>query len=170
MQPFILTLKLDAESFACFNALRQQHFPRERNYLDAHLTLFHALPAAAQTTLRGDLDELAARTPPIELHYPGLRFLGHGTAIEVQAPDLMQLRRELRDRWHPLLGAQDKRNIAPHVTIQNKVAPNLAHALFDELSDSWRPFAGRGEGFSLWRYRGGPWEAAGEWTFEGASI
>ena len=59
MQPFILTLQLDAESFARFNALRQQYFPPSRNYLEAHLTLFHALPAQNETQIRADLDAVA---------------------------------------------------------------------------------------------------------------
>ena len=167
MQPFILTLQLDAASFEKFNALRQQHFPPSRNYLDAHLTLFHALPAASESQICADLDEICARTPPLQLHYPGLRFLGKGTAIEVEAPALVQLRRELSARWRALLGAQDSQVIKPHITIQNKVTPAKARALFDDLSEQWRPCDGNGVGLALWIYRGGPWEAAGQWRFEG---
>ena len=42
--PLILTLKLDQASFTRLDALRQAHFPPERNWLSAHLTLFHHLP------------------------------------------------------------------------------------------------------------------------------
>lgn len=165
MQPFILTLQLDEQSFARFNELRQQHFPRERNYLDAHLTLFHALPATHEAQIRADLDAVSAATSPQELNYPNLRFLGKGSAVEVEAPALVELRRELSDKWRSLLGAQDARVIKPHITIQNKVAPEKARALFDELSRKWQPFGGCGVGLQLWRYQGGPWEAAGEWEF-----
>ena len=168
MQPFILTLKLDAQSFATFNELRQQHFPRERNYLDAHLTLFHALPADAETQIRADLDAVAVATAPLDLRFPALRFLGKGVAVEVEAPALVQLRRDLSDKWRPLLGAQDARVIKPHITIQNKVTPAKARDLFDELGAQWQPFDGRGAGLQLWRYQGGPWEAAGNWEFVGA--
>ena len=166
MQPFILTLWLDDESSAYFNDLRQQHFPRERNYLDAHLTLFHALPAESEAQIRADLDGVAAVGAPLDLRFPDLRFLGKGVAIEVEAPALVRLRRELSDKWRPLLGAQDARVIKPHITIQNKVTPAKARALFDELSEKWRSFEGCGIGLQLWRYQGGPWEAAGEWKFE----
>ena len=40
----ILTLIIDGEAQNFFNILRQRYFPAERNYLDAHLTLFHNLP------------------------------------------------------------------------------------------------------------------------------
>ena len=167
MQPFILTLRLDNNSAEKFNQLRQQYFPRERNYLDAHLTLFHALPAEAERRIRADLDEICAREPVLDLSYPSLRFLGKGTAIEVEANDLVALRRELSSKWRDLLGAQDSRVIKPHITIQNKVAPEKARALFDQLSRDWQPFGGRGVGLLLWRYQGGPWEAAGQWEFGG---
>ena len=167
MQPFILTLQLDAESSDYFNRLRQQHFPRERNYLDAHLTLFHALPAQSETQIRADLDAVAAMVAPIELRFPDTRFLGKGVAIEVEAPALVRLRRELSDKWRPLLGAQDARVIKPHITIQNKVTPAKARALLDELAANWQSFNGCGEGLQLWRYKGGPWEAAGQWEFAG---
>ena len=161
MPPFILTLRLDADSQQTFNDLRRAHFPRERNYLDAHLTLFHALPAESEARLRAELDEVSARTAPLDLRYPGLRFLGKGSAIEVEAPGVVELRRELSARWRDILGAQDSRVIKPHITVQNKVTPAKARALFDELSQGWQPFDGRGEGLQLWRYQGGPWGRRG---------
>ena len=42
--PLILTLELDERSFAFFGAQRRRYFPPERNFIPAHLTLFHALP------------------------------------------------------------------------------------------------------------------------------
>ena len=167
MQPLILTLWLDDDSARHFNELRQRYFPRERNYLDAHVTLFHALPAESETQIRADLDEICARTPKFELNYPGPRFLGKGNAIEVESSELVQLRRELSGQWRDLLGAQDSRVIKPHITIQNKVTPDKARALFEKLTREWQPFGGRGAGLLLWRYRGGPWDAAGQWEFTG---
>jgi hypothetical protein len=43
-RPLILTLKMDRESFSRFEGLRQAHFPPHRNFIPAHLTLFHHLP------------------------------------------------------------------------------------------------------------------------------
>ena len=167
MQPLILTLKMDAASFDHLNALRQEHFPGERNFLGAHLTLFHALPADRETQVCADLGEICAATAPMPLEFPALRFLGKGTAVEVHAPAVEALRRDLSARWQPFLGAQDARTIRPHVTIQNKVTPAAARALFDELSPNWRMDDGRGEGVSLWFYRGGPWEWVADYAFGG---
>lgn len=167
MQPLILTLWLDTNSARQFNELRQRYFPRERNYLEAHLTLFHVLATAAESRIRADLGEICARTSELDLNYPGPRFLGKGNAIEVESGELVALRRELSSKWRALLGAQDSRVIKPHITIQNKVTPDKARALFDQVSRDWQPFGGVGAGLLLWCYQGGPWDAAGQWKFEG---
>jgi hypothetical protein len=41
-----------------------------------------------------------------------------------------------------------------------------ARQLYDHLASQWTPFDGRGEGLTLWHYRGGPWELADELMFE----
>ena len=55
MPPLILTLVLDAASQAFFDRLRRQHFPPERNVLDAHLTLFHALDGEQEQAILADI-------------------------------------------------------------------------------------------------------------------
>lgn len=168
-QPFILSLKFDPASFELLNQLRQQHFPPERNFLSAHITLFHSLPAEREATLRATLTEVCGRTSILPLHFTGLRFLGRGAAIEVDSPPLLALRRELAAQWREFLTPQDQQGFRPHVTIQNKVTSEAARELFNQLSATWKPFEGRGEGCQLWHYRGGPWEAAGEFGFAASS-
>lgn len=166
MQPLILTLQFDAPSFERVNALRRTHFPPERNVLNAHITLFHALPAERETEIRETLDEICARTSSMTLGFKGVRSLGKGVAVEVEAPALEELRRQLGREWNSFLGPQDSQRIRPHVTIQNKVSPDAARMLYEELSTNWKAWEGRGEGLQLWWYRGGPWEAAGQFPFK----
>ena len=71
--PLILSLRLDAASFARLDALRRAHFPAERNHLAAHLTLFHALPGGAEAEVAANLSALAAGTPPMPLASTVLR-------------------------------------------------------------------------------------------------
>jgi hypothetical protein len=42
-RPFILTLWMEEQAQKYFNQMRKIYFPAQRNYLDAHLTLFHNL-------------------------------------------------------------------------------------------------------------------------------
>ena len=64
-----------------------------------------------------------------------------------------------------LLTPQDKAGWRPHITIQNKVAPEQARQLQAKLAASWTPFEALGEGLLLWRYLGGPWELVEEFRF-----
>ncbi|MFT8245264.1 2'-5' RNA ligase family protein [Roseomonas sp. BN140053] len=165
--PLILTLRMDTNSFARLDALRRAHFPPERNHLSAHLTLFHALPGDAEAEVAANLGTLCAGTAPMPLRVAGLRSLGRGVAFVVEGAALPKLRGMLADAWHGWLTPQDRQGFRPHVTVQNKVDPAEARALLAALESGFTPWEMRGEGLLLWRYRGGPWEAAGEFPFLG---
>lgn len=163
--PCIVTLKLDMAAFRRLDTLRQQHFPAERNFLSAHITLFHALPGDQEEAICATLQRQSAVTPVIPLTLPTVRFLGRGVALTVDSPALIELRRQLATPWYDWLSAQDRQRYQPHVTIQNKVLPEVARTLYDQLSQSWTPLRAQGEGLLLWRYHGGPWEAVTEFPF-----
>ena len=164
--PLILTLKLDAESFAFFDALRQKNFPAERNFLKAHVTMFHHLPGVQKAKIEADLREVSAQHKSFELRFPKPRFLGRGTAFEIKSGELNDLREELKKRWNEWLTNQDRQKFKPHITVQNKVAPEIARSFFDEISAAQSPRNGAGIGLQLWHYLGGPWKLAEEFSFE----
>lgn len=166
LPPLILTLKLDPKSFDFFNQLRQQYFPPERNFLPAHITLFHALPSEQLEEIQQLLKECANQTPLLSLTFPKLRFLGRGVALEVDCPELIHLRQQLADRWQDELTRQDQQRYHPHITIQNKVSPNEARSVYEQLATDWQPCTGCSEGLLLWYYKGGPWELVEEFAFQ----
>jgi 2'-5' RNA ligase len=88
-------------------------------------------------------------------------------AYELSSPELLSLRKELAVWWGSWLGAQDRQGFRPHVTVQNKVSPEEARTLNEQLRASFSPFEVGGEGLSLWRYLGGPWEPTGRYSFGG---
>lgn len=163
--PLVLTLALDGASFARLDALRRRHFPPERNHVPAHLTLFHALPGNEEASVVRDLAAACRVQRRFTLSATGWTSLGRGTALSVSAPELLALRQSLAREWRDWLTAQDSARIAPHVTIQNKVAPPEANALLRELRAGFVPFEMHGEGLLLWRYLGGPWEALRRFPF-----
>jgi hypothetical protein len=75
-QPLILTLQMDESSQEHFDRLREIHFPPERDYLQAHLTLFHKLPGERGAELAAELREVCRDQNPLTLATRGLRFLG----------------------------------------------------------------------------------------------
>ncbi|SHJ91814.1 2'-5' RNA ligase [Roseomonas rosea] len=165
--PLILTLAFDRAAFQRLDALRRAHFPPERNWIPAHLTLFHALPGEELSEVVAHLGAVCARQAPLPLRFTGLRSLGRGVALEVEAPGLLALRQQLARNWAPWLMRQDAQGWRPHVTIQNKAAPEAVRALLQELSAGFIPWEAQGEGLLLWHYRGGPWEGAASLSFEG---
>ncbi len=163
-RPLIVTLLLDDAAQQRFDRLRAQHFPPERNHLAAHVTLFHALPGEHIDAVRADLTAAADR-PPFDVAVTGLRFLGRGVAYTLEPAEVTSVRNGLAAAWAPWLTPQDRQRIAPHVTVQNKVAPAVARALHEQLLAGFVPWTARARGLGLWRYLGGPWEPVGEHAF-----
>ena len=167
--PLILSLALAAEDQVRLDRLRDAHFPPERNFLAAHVTLFHHLPGSDHEEIAATLGETCAGLVPFPVRVARLLSLGRGVALALESDALLQLRAGLTRKWADRLTAQDRQGYRPHVTIQNKVDPPVAKALLAELSAGFAPWAVGAVGLSLWRYRGGPWEAAGSFRFEAGS-
>ena len=167
MEPLILTLKMDDFSQQRFDRLREEHFPKERNFIPAHLTLFHKLPGDRENEVTATLEKLCRRQGPFSLTATGLVFMGRGVGYKLESSNLPAVRKELADEWWPWLGAQDRQGFRPHVTVQNKVQPEKARALHRRLEEAFAPFEVGAEGLLLWRYFGGPWEPVGPYGFRG---
>jgi 2'-5' RNA ligase len=165
LAPLILTLKIDDASFEFFDQLRRKYFPPERNFLSAHLTLFHHLPGAELGKVRFDLTQICAAQTLFPLEFPAWRFLGKGVAVKVAANELLGLHRQLAKIWNDWLSAQDQQKFQPHITVQNKVAPEEAKNLYEKLSRDWQSRDGHAEGLQLWHYLGAKWKLEEEFLF-----
>lgn len=164
--PLIVTAELPEALQSRFDQLRTAHFPPERNYLKAHVTLFHALPPGVEAEV---CDALAAeaRARPLPARLEGVMNLGRGTAFRIVSPAMIDLRDRLAERFHGLLTPQDQHTPRLHVTVQNKVAPGEAKALQAHLAASFEPRDFAFAGLALHRYLGGPWERVKRWSFRG---
>lgn len=170
LPPLIVTLRMDASAAARFTALRRAHFPVHRNWLDAHITLFHALPGEHLSAVLGDISEVAAGTAPFAMQVDRVVFLGAGVAYALHSPDAARLRRTLALRWHALLGRQDRAKNGPlHITVQNKVAPAVARSLHAMLVSEFVAEEILATGLDVWHYEGGPWRLAKGFAFEGTA-
>ena len=162
--PLILTLKLDENAFARFDALRRAHFPPALTPTPPHLPLCPHRPGDRREAVVEDV--VAARPQgPLLLRATGLRKLGRGTAFEIEGAALKAWRGRLAHGWGEQLTAQDCQAFHPHVTVQNKVEPILARALYESLCDTFQPFDLEGVGVFVWRYLGGPWRLEAEVGF-----
>ncbi|WP_181784615.1 2'-5' RNA ligase family protein [Pseudonocardia pini] len=163
MPPLVVTAVVAEPVQEALDALRRRHFPPDRNHLDAHVTLFHALPAEHEAAVAAALAAATERPGP-EAVVGVPRLLGRGVALRVESPALLALRADLAHRWDPWLTRQDRGKRELHVTVQNKVDPEQARALYADLAT--RPVDHTHvTALALWRYRGGPWEPVRRYPF-----
>jgi len=162
----IVAAALGPADFNWLDGERRRYFPPDRNQLDAHLTMFHALPPSLEGEARSTLKE-QCNAPRPAATIAGLMNLGGGVAYRVASPGLDAIRNALADHFHGSLTAQDAGGWRAHVTIQNKVPPREAKALFNRLEGNFRPRSLAIHGLALHRYLGGPWETLGRWAFRG---
>ena len=151
---YVLTLRLDSDSQVYFDRLRDKHFPPERNYLKAHLTLFHQLPDVPNTF------QILRELPfePFDMQVSGLIHLGAGVAYQIESEELQQLHACLSAAFADDLIPQDMQRFKPHITVQNKVTPDASKQLLAKLREGFEPFIVRAIGLDLWIYQGGPWK------------
>jgi hypothetical protein len=165
--PLIVTAELPSDLLAWADALRRRHYPPERNRVEAHVTLFHALPPSCEDELRELLATAARDSAPAPARIDGVISLGRGTALRIESSAMLALRRELADRLHGVLTEQDGHEPRLHVTVQNKVSAMEARALQQHLAAEVIPRDFRFTGLALHRYRGGPWDTLKRWSFRG---
>ncbi|MXP27773.1 2'-5' RNA ligase family protein [Porphyrobacter algicida] len=165
--PLILTAELPRDLHGWATRLRAEHFPPERNYLEAHVTLFHALAPQMEAELLRYLSRICGETAPVLARMEGVMSLGRGTALKLSSSKLLFLRQQVAEHCHGMLTAQDQASPRLHVTIQNKVEPVLAKALQQSLGSTIRPRNFFFRGLTLHRYLGGPWELVKRFPFRG---
>lgn len=164
MHPLVVTLVLDDETTARFEAERAELFPAGRTAVGAHLTLFHAVPGAR---LEQVLAEVAAqaRRPRFDLAVSEVMALGRGAAYRLDSPELVDLHADLQRSWWDDLTAQDRQPLRPHVTVQNKVDAAVARATVERLRGGFTPTTAGARALAVWRYVGGPWEPVERYAF-----
>ncbi|MBL0924669.1 MAG: 2'-5' RNA ligase family protein [Sphingomonadaceae bacterium] len=165
--PIIITAEMGKADQEWANALRTLHFPPERNFLDAHITLFHHLPPGYLAEIKSRLAVLTAESPPPIAHLTEIMMLGRGVAYRVDSHELLSIRDELAQQFYGLLTPQDQARPRLHITVQNKVEPATARAVHAQLSATFKPRKLAISGLAAHYYRGGPWEHIGSWKFRG---
>jgi 2'-5' RNA ligase superfamily len=165
--PIIITAEMGKTDQAWANGLRTRFFPPERNFLDAHITLFHHLPPNHLAEIKSRLAALAAECPPPAAQLTEVMLLGRGVAYRVDSPELLGIRDELANEFRGLLIPQDQARPRLHITVQNKVEPSAAKMLHAQLSASFRPRPLVISALAAYYYRGGPWEHIATWKFRG---
>ncbi len=156
----IVTAWIHPDDLLFFHRARAKFFPGHRNFLSAHLTLFHHIRPGIRDRFIGMATALVETRetpfPPLLIKPPF--SMGRGVAYGVEAAPLIALRQPLRDHFELALSEQDARPWKkPHLTVQNKVEKAEASRLARHLLRIYRPGYLRVLGLEFHRYDGGPW-------------
>lgn len=163
-RPLVVTLELDPSAQERFDRERAELFPPGRTQVGAHVTLFHALPGERLSAVADDLAAAAAR-PPFPVLVDAVVALGRGAAYRLVSTELSALHRALQTQWWDTLTAQDRQGFRAHVTVQNKVTPEVARSTLGALRTRFEPFPTEAGALLLWRYDAGPWTALQRFAF-----
>jgi 2'-5' RNA ligase len=166
-RPLILTARFDPALFDQLDGLRRRYFPPERNFIPAHVTLFHDLPGAELDRIADQLKGTGG-IDSVPCRLPALKFTGRGMHAVLECEPLRAIRAHVANRWRDWLSRQDQQPYRPHVTVQNKAEAAEARRDFEELNSRWQPLTGTIVGLDLWHYAGGPWEPAGKFALPGS--
>ncbi|UAB79192.1 2'-5' RNA ligase family protein [Erythrobacter sp. SCSIO 43205] len=166
-KPFIVTAALPPDIQRWADKLRCEHYPAERNYLHAHVTMFHSFAPSLFDELKDFLPQVTREFAPPKAFVTGIMDLGKGTAIALQSEPLLALRALIAEHFHGSLTAQDLYEPRPHITIQNKVTKNEARALQAKLAPTLEQRQFTFPALELHLYRDGPWEKIKSSVFRG---
>ncbi|KAJ4112463.1 hypothetical protein NW768_011625 [Fusarium equiseti] len=171
---YVLTLFTDKKHHEYMTALRRQWFPPHLLKVDAHVTLFHALPGSKLAEMKQDISTIAAGAKkfPIVVDEKGIFEMNKGVGINVSTSGSCQykagrIRRELREKWKDFLSKQDNREKwNAHYTIMNKQDDQEEiRKCLEYLNDGHAKHDGTVEGLSLWLYDKGRWKPDEVWKF-----
>ena len=162
-KPLIVTLKLDEPARTYFNTLREKYYPAHFNYVEAHLTLFHSLPAGEKKI--HEALSLFSKRGHIELTISGLANTRNGISYIISSPELQQMHASLQHAIKEHVKGKDKQELMPHITIQQKVTAFKAGLLYKSLSADFKSFVCYGAGLSTFIYNKGPWIHFADYDF-----
>ncbi|WWC95617.1 hypothetical protein V866_002482 [Kwoniella sp. B9012] len=191
--PIILTLRLDKATHKLLTDLRSKYFPPHRNFLTAHVTLFHAIPAHRLNELDDQLNSICSSRTGWDVFFGEPEKMGNrgvylivrerpsSTVERIHQQLLTDLKRGIKGDKDKLTNQDLQTMRKPHVTILNKASNEEqvdtclkeVKEFFDGLKTDGRKegqHKGRAVGFELWEYLGGPWKSIKQYSFKGEDI
>lgn len=151
----IVTIKMQEEALAFFNALRKKYYPTHCNYVDAHITLFHKLPSNIHAIEEALLQ--AAKRKIFTLQIDSIKQINTSVIYTINAPELVGIHKQLKKQCYPYLSFKDRKYLRPHITIQNKVTVFKAQQTAALLQEDFSPFNIEAIGFSTYLFNKNKW-------------
>jgi hypothetical protein len=170
-ESYILTLLTDTSHHGEMTAIRNKYFPPKLNKLEAHIALFRALPKSQLPRIKDDIAQTVSTMSPFDVNAtePFRMRAGVGIRVVDKSPSgtiIKDMHTSLRDRWSMFLSRQDRGDVNPHYTIQNKVDDQKSvDRTLKELKTEFHNSQGAALGVRLWRYDKGWWREEEDFLF-----
>lgn len=157
--PLILTLKLDKASQSLLTDLRTKYFPKNRNYLAAHVTLFHAIPAHRFAELDVHLASRAEQTNGFEVFIGEPKKMGnkgvlvtvrdrpHGKIEKIHDDIQNFLQTRVKEEKDKLTDQDSRRMGKAHVTVMNKAEEDEVEECLKAVEKEFEGMKQAGERF-----------------------
>lgn len=148
---YVLTLRTNDDHHESMTRLRTIYFPPKLNKLDAHITLFHALPGEKlETDVLPAIRDIVSGTKSYRIRVTQPFRLKSGIGISI-ADDVEYANKgkhgrnmtriihaELRKKWHDWLSDQDSQPVRMHYTVMNKVNDDrIVDSALNQLKESF---------------------------------
>lgn len=164
----IITLKIDEASQSIFNEKRKQHYPTYANFVDAHITLFHKLPADKNIVYE-TLHQLS-NTNAFEMQVVGIKNIENFVAYDIVSPTLQHIHVAMQSSFANMLNEKDREILWPHITVHNKATVYKAFKTHEKLLANFNPFNITAFGFTTWLYAKKEWVWQKDYLFESSFI
>ncbi len=161
--PLVVTLKIDEPSQLFFNQKRIMFFPAYANYVNAHITLFHKLPAN-NIDIETKLTTFAKHAS-FELRITDILLIEKSVSYSITSTVLQHLHIKMQMKFDTYLICNDRKILKPHITIQNKVTTYKAQKTQALLLKDFKPFVVNALGFTSWYYVKGYWDKKADYFF-----
>ncbi|WWC73891.1 uncharacterized protein I206_107863 [Kwoniella pini CBS 10737] len=188
--PIILTLRLDKATHQLLTSLRSKYFPPHRNFLSAHVTLFHAIPSHRFDELDENLNKICNSKSGWDVFFGEPEKMGNrgvylicrerpsNSVEKIHRELLSNLKKGIKSDQDKLTNQDLQTMRKPHVTVLNKASNeeqvDICLKEVKEFFEGMRKdgqkegqHKGRAVGFEVWEYLGGPWKSIKEYTFQG---
>lgn len=159
----IVTIKMQDEALAFFNALRKRYYPAHCNYVHAHITVFHKLPSNL-IVIDESLKKFAQRDT-FNLEITSIKQINSSVLFTIDSPELMSIHKQLKKQFNHFLTFKDRKHLRPHITVQNKVTVYKAQQTALLLQKDFIPFSTQAIGFATYLFHKNKWTHQQDYLF-----
>lgn len=146
----MLSLSVDPSLQAYFENLRNTHYPKHKNNIPAHITLFYKYPDGPEYL--DILKEIVKNSAPFDLQVADIKMTKNGNQLKIYAPKVYELRKKILKAIGRAAFYRDRKPYYPHMTFQEDVTAFKAANTNEALKAQFQPLNSTAIGIDVFEY------------------